>query len=61
LLELYQLWCERSKSDPYVGTLVNAYIQTGGHVRAVRAGDAYVDVGTVHGYRRAIQLLGAKA
>jgi glucose-1-phosphate thymidylyltransferase len=59
LHELHQLWCERSKSDPYVGTLVNAYIERGARVRAVRAGESYVDVGTVHGYRQAVMLLGA--
>jgi glucose-1-phosphate thymidylyltransferase len=56
---LHQLWCERAKSDPYVGTLVNAYIKAGARVRAVRAGHAYVDVGTVHGYRQALKLLEA--
>jgi glucose-1-phosphate thymidylyltransferase len=57
LHELHRLWCERAKSDPYVGTLVNAYIQGGARVRAMRAGHAYVDVGTVHGYRQALKLL----
>jgi glucose-1-phosphate thymidylyltransferase len=56
--ELCELWSERAKSDPYIGTLVNAYIARGGAAIAVRAGEAYVDVGTVHGYRRAIELLG---
>jgi glucose-1-phosphate thymidylyltransferase len=59
LHELHQLWCERAKSDPYIGTLVNAYIERGAHVSAVRAGQAYVDVGTIHGYRQALKLLGA--
>ncbi len=59
LRELHQLWCERAKSDPYVGTLVNAYIEKGARVRALRAGHAYVDVGTLHGYRQALKLLGA--
>jgi hypothetical protein len=36
---------------------VNAYIESGGEVRSVRAGRAYVDVGTINGYREAIQLL----
>jgi tRNA (mo5U34)-methyltransferase len=41
-----------------MGTLVNAYIQKGGRAVGVRAGEAYVDVGTVHGYREALNLLG---
>lgn len=57
--ELHQLWCERDKRDPYVGTLVNEYIARGGRVTAKRAGDAYFDVGTVEGYRRAMRLLGS--
>jgi dTDP-glucose pyrophosphorylase len=56
--ELYDLWCERERKDPYIGTLVNAYLARGGSARAVRAGEAYVDVGTLHGYREAIKLLG---
>jgi len=57
LRELYELWCERGRSDVYMGTLVNAWIARGGRARAVRAGTAYVDVGTLHGYREAITLL----
>ena len=41
----------------YVGTLVNAWLARGGEARGVRAGESYVDVGTLHGYREAIQLL----
>jgi glucose-1-phosphate thymidylyltransferase len=59
LHDLHRLWCDRAKSDPYVGTLVNAYIGRGARVKAVRAGHAYVDVGTLHGYRQALKLLGA--
>jgi glucose-1-phosphate thymidylyltransferase len=58
LAELHALWCERARSDPYIGTLVNAYLKAGGTAFAARVGEAYVDVGTVHGYRRAIELLG---
>jgi dTDP-glucose pyrophosphorylase len=57
LAELFELWCERDRRDPYLGTLVNAYIERGGEVRAVRSGEAYVDVGTLDGYRHAIDLL----
>jgi glucose-1-phosphate thymidylyltransferase len=55
--ELYDLWCQRNQSDEYIGTLVNAYLSAGGSAVGVRAGEAYVDVGTLHGYREAIRLL----
>lgn len=57
LRELFRLWEERERSDEYIGTLVNAYLAQGGSARGVKAGQAYVDVGTVHGYREAIRLL----
>jgi glucose-1-phosphate thymidylyltransferase len=56
---LHRLWLARGRRDEYVGTLVNAYIAEGGVARGVRAGRAYVDVGTLHGYREAIALLSA--
>ena len=55
--ELHALWCEPGRQDEYLGTLVNAYLARGGRATGVRAGEAYVDVGTLHGYREAIQLL----
>jgi glucose-1-phosphate thymidylyltransferase len=55
--DLYDLWCERNRTDEYIGTLVNAYLAGGGTAVGVRAGEAYVDVGTLHGYREAIRLL----
>lgn len=57
LRELYRLWLEREPRDVYVGTLVNAWIARGGHASAVHAGRAYVDTGTLGGYREAIRLL----
>ncbi|MGE0127375.1 MAG: sugar phosphate nucleotidyltransferase [Blastocatellales bacterium] len=54
---LHGLWLERGRSDEYIGTLVNAYLAEGGRATAVRAGQAYVDVGTLHGYREAIKVL----
>ena len=57
--ELYDLWCERDRGDEYIGTLVNAWLARGGQARGVHAGESYVDVGTVHGYREAIRILGA--
>lgn len=55
--ELHRLWCERGRIDEYFGTLVNAYLTRGGEAWGVPAGQAYVDVGTIHGYREAINLL----
>jgi len=55
--ELHQLWIERQYRDEYVGPLVNAYIARGGAAVGVKTGSAYVDVGTIHGYRAAIGLL----
>lgn len=59
--DMYRLWCERGKSDEYVGTLVNAWLARGGRAAGVHAGDRYVDVGTVHGYHEAIKLLGTSS
>jgi dTDP-glucose pyrophosphorylase len=59
--ELHALWIERDRRDPYVGTLVNAWIDRGGVATAVRAGESYVDVGTLDGYREAIGLLHRRA
>ena len=60
LHELYDLWCEPGRRDEYIGTLVNAYLARGGRAEAVRAGESYVDVGTLNGYRQAIQLLATR-
>lgn len=57
LRELHDLWQERGRRDEYMGTLINAWIAGGGEAWGVRAGQSYVDVGTVHGYREAIRLL----
>lgn len=55
--DLHALWRERGESDVYMGTLVNAWLAAGGEAVGARIGEAYVDVGTLHGYREAIQLL----
>ncbi len=60
LADLHALWEERDRGDEYIGTLVNAYLARGGDARCVRAGAAYVDVGTLHGYREALRLLGSR-
>jgi dTDP-glucose pyrophosphorylase len=57
LRDLHRLWLERGRRDEYIGTLVNAWLGGGGEARGVPAGDAYVDVGTLHGYREAIHVL----
>ena len=57
LHDLHTLWLHRR--DEYIGTLVNAWIGGGGAAWAVRAGESYVDVGTLNGYREAMRLLGA--
>ena len=56
--ELHALWHARAREDEYLGTLVNAWIEGGGEVWAAPLGDAYVDVGTLNGYRQALSLLG---
>jgi glucose-1-phosphate thymidylyltransferase len=61
LRALFRLWRERDQADVYLGTLVNAYLARGGAARGVRAGSAYVDVGTLHGYREAMALLAGRA
>ncbi|HEY0454833.1 MAG TPA: nucleotidyltransferase family protein [Verrucomicrobiae bacterium] len=57
LNQLHQLWLERQREDEYFGTLVNAWIARGGYASGTFAGQAYVDVGTLHGYREAMKLL----
>jgi dTDP-glucose pyrophosphorylase len=55
--QLHTLWKEPERGDEYFGTLINEYLLRGGTAKAVRAGEAYVDVGTLNGYREAIRLL----
>lgn len=51
------LWHERRERDEYVGTLINAYLARGGAAYGIKAGEAYVDVGTLNGYRSALNLI----
>jgi glucose-1-phosphate thymidylyltransferase len=60
LRELHALWQEPGRGDEYIGTLVNAYLARGGRARGIPHGEAYVDVGTLHGYREALRLLAAQ-
>jgi glucose-1-phosphate thymidylyltransferase len=55
--DLHRLWIARGCMDEYIGTLVNAYLASGGIVLGVKRGDVYVDVGTLHGYREALRVL----
>ena len=61
LADLRRLWLQRERQDEYFGTLVNAYLAAGGEARGLRLGSAYVDVGTLHGYRAAMSLLAETA
>ncbi len=54
---MYELWSLPERHDEYFGTLVNAYLAAGGTAIGVREGESYVDTGTLHGYREAVQLL----
>ncbi|WP_314957673.1 nucleotidyltransferase family protein [Bradyrhizobium cosmicum] len=59
--QLQALWSERDRQDEYFGTLVNAYLAAGGRGTGVKAGESYVDVGTIDGYRTAMALLAGSA
>jgi dTDP-glucose pyrophosphorylase len=61
LRELRELWAQPGRRDEYVGTLVNAWLARGGRALGVKAGEAYVDTGTLHGYHHAMQLLRDRA
>ena len=60
LRELHWLWLSRGCADEYIGTLVNAWLDRGGRAVGVPAGEIYVDVGTLHGYREAVRVLSAR-
>jgi glucose-1-phosphate thymidylyltransferase len=51
------LWLERERRDEYFGTLINAWLASGGTALGIKAGEAYVDVGTLQGYRAAMLML----
>jgi glucose-1-phosphate thymidylyltransferase len=54
---LRRLWITRQRTDEYFGTLVNAYLADGGQAVGIKSGNAYVDVGTLNGYRNAMHIL----
>lgn len=60
LRELHDLWLARGRADEYLGTLVNAWLEGGGVAAGVPAGEVYVDVGTLEGYREAIRVLSSR-
>lgn len=59
--DLQLLWEKRNREDEYFGTLVNSYVESGGSGIGIKAGEFYVDVGTIEGYRTAIALLAAES
>lgn len=61
LRDLERLWFARGRRDEFVGSLVNAWLARGGEASGIRAGEAYVDVGTLDGYRTALALLAGEA
>jgi dTDP-glucose pyrophosphorylase len=63
LRQLHELWRARNRQDEYLGTLVNAWLARGGEAQGIRAGQSYLDVGTVDGYQRVIEsfFVGAEA
>jgi glucose-1-phosphate thymidylyltransferase len=61
LRELAELWRQPERGDTYIGTLVNAWIARGGQAWASHIGAAYVDVGTLNGWRDAERLLEGRA
>jgi glucose-1-phosphate thymidylyltransferase len=58
---LHLLWEKRGRQDEYFGTLVNSYLASGGSAVGIKAGESYVDVGTIDGYRAAVALLAARS
>lgn len=57
---LHALWREPGRGDEYIGTLVNAWLARGGAARGIHAGEVYADVGTLDGYRQALELLATR-
>jgi glucose-1-phosphate thymidylyltransferase len=57
LRELHDVWLQRN--DEYLGTLFNEYMARGGRAYGFRAGESYVDTGTLNGYREALRVLDA--
>lgn len=54
---LAELWRARERVDEYLGTLINAWISGGGEAVGARSGTSYSDVGTLHGWRGALNVI----
>lgn len=61
LHELRCLWEARHREDEYLSTLFNAYIAAGNPIGSAYAGEHYMDVGTLAGYRAAQDFLQRRA
>lgn len=55
--ELRAFWLSRPEPDEYFGTLVNAWLAQGGEAVGLPVGTLCADVGTLEGYRLAMELL----
>jgi dTDP-glucose pyrophosphorylase len=55
------LWEARHRGDEYLGDLLNAFIAAGNVVKGKYAGETYMDVGTLEGYRNALDYLRARS
>lgn len=53
------LWESRHREDEYLGGLLNAFIGAGNVVKGSHCGEVYIDVGTLEGYRKALDYLRA--
>jgi glucose-1-phosphate thymidylyltransferase len=51
------LWEARRRQDEYLGDLLNAFLAAGNIVRGQSSGEVYMDVGTLEGYRVALDYL----
>lgn len=51
------LWEARHREEQYLGDLLNACMEAGSPVRAIRCGEIYMDVGTLAGYHAAQDFL----
>jgi len=57
LRALRLLWESRHRGDEYLGSLLNAYVEAGNVIHGLRLGETYMDVGTLAGYRAALDYL----
>jgi dTDP-glucose pyrophosphorylase len=58
---LHLLWEARRRQDEYFGDLLNAFLAAGNSVGAQSCGEVYLDVGTLAGYRVALDYLRERA